>query len=206
MTRFSKASRFQAGHVLHSPVQKDSESNAVGNATLPKMSMSLSPDIRRYARKLDELSGAASWQGLPEFPAASEILDLGRKAHEEALELDNNVVVGPCPSKDDYLSRHYSLLREDAVAPLRDAVDEVQAQPYMVESASQGDSYIYEKVNFASARSVPTYLDLVDRSTSPDTHSLILGLPLRSHSLLDELVARYDGSRARGYEQVLWLR
>ena len=109
--------------------------------------MTLNVNIHQYAKKVDDLGGASSWPGLPEFPAALELFDSGRKAHEEELELDSNIVVGRHSSKMDYLSRHYGLLREDAVAPLRDAVDELQTYPYITETESQNDAYIYEKVS-----------------------------------------------------------
>jgi len=55
-------------------------------------------------------------------------------------------VVGPYKSKEDYLERHYTLLREDAVAPLRDVVSELQIHPHIMEKESDNSAYIYEKV------------------------------------------------------------
>ena len=41
---------------------------------------------------------------------------------------------------------HYSLLREDAVAPLRDVVSEVQVYHHLMEKDSDNGAFIYEKV------------------------------------------------------------
>ena len=71
----------------------------------------------------------------------------GRKDHDENVELLENIIVGPYTSKEDYLERHYSLLREDAVAPLRDVVSELQLTPRILEKDSDNSAYIYEKVN-----------------------------------------------------------
>lgn len=46
--------------------------------------------------------------------------------HSTTLELTENTVVGPYISKEEYLESHYKLLREDAVAPLRDVISEIQ--------------------------------------------------------------------------------
>ena len=47
---------------------------------------------------------------------------------------------------EEYLSAHYELLREDAVRPLREAVQQVRITPQAKEDAFQGSIGIYEKV------------------------------------------------------------
>lgn len=47
----------------------------------------------------------------------------------------------------EYLSAHYELLREDAVRPLREAVQQVRITPQAKEDAFKGSIGIYEKVS-----------------------------------------------------------
>ena len=106
----------------------------------------LNTSIRKYVTTEDSRSDVSHWTTLPEFPSSHEIFDEGRKNHGEDVEIDENIIVGPYPSKEDYLSRHYALLREDAISPLRDVVSELQFRPYLMEETSENDAYIYEKV------------------------------------------------------------
>ena len=107
--------------------------------------MRLNTSIRKYF-KVADTEGPSPWTNLPEFPVAAEVFDAGREHHEEDVELSPNIVVGPFPSKEEYLSTHYALLREDAISPLRDVISEVQNSPYILEEDSQNDSHVYEKV------------------------------------------------------------
>ena len=43
-------------------------------------------------------------------------------------------IEGSWPSKNSYLRAHYELLREDSIAPLRDAVAYVRDEPKMMDS------------------------------------------------------------------------
>ena len=61
------------------------------------------------------------------------------------MELDCNIIVGPYSSVGNYLERHYRLLREDALSPLRDVISEIQIRPHMLERDSQNDAFIYER-------------------------------------------------------------
>ena len=106
----------------------------------------LNTSIRKYVVAEESRNDISHWSTLPEFPATYEIFDEGRQNHEKDVEIDENIVVGPYPSKDDYLSRHYALLREDAISPLRDVVSEIQFRPNIMEEASENDAYVYEKV------------------------------------------------------------
>ncbi len=47
---------------------------------------------------------------------------------------------------EDYLSAHYELLREDAIRPLREAVQQVRVTPQAKEDAFDTSIGIYEKV------------------------------------------------------------
>ena len=111
----------------------------------PTMTTNLS--IRKYVKIFDQPVDSSDWTTFREIPSSHEIFDQGRTEHTEAVEVHENIVVGPYSSKSDYLERQYSLLREDAVAPLRDVVSEVQAYHRMMESESDNSAYIYEKVS-----------------------------------------------------------
>ena len=105
--------------------------------------MTLNRAIRNYQTTADGLRSQSNWSGLPEVLSAAEIWS---DTDQGQVELEPNIVVGPYPSVDNYLERHYMLLREDAVAPIRDAVSEVQAYPHMLEKDSREDAFIYERV------------------------------------------------------------
>jgi helicase required for RNAi-mediated heterochromatin assembly 1 len=116
--------------------------------TLTKLSISPNPEanlaIREYYRKL--VNGQKDpWLQKPEIPTPEEILPAS--SDEECVELMPNRIEGPWSSKESYLRAHYELLREDAVAPLRDAVAYVRNDPQMVDSRAVS---IYEKVSLHS--------------------------------------------------------
>ncbi|KAL2822192.1 P-loop containing nucleoside triphosphate hydrolase protein [Aspergillus cavernicola] len=79
------------------------------------------------------------WTLKPELPTSDEILGAG----EDFVDLRPNKLEGPWESKDAYLKAHYELLREDSVAPLRDAVAIVRNEPDMEDRKNVS---IYEKV------------------------------------------------------------
>ncbi len=117
-----------------------------GEDPTEQMVMSLNLSIRRYVKTAEAKADPAHWTGFREIPTSAEIFDEGRKQHEDAVEIDENIVAGPYPSREDYLQRHYLLLREDGLAPLRDVISEVQVSPYMMEKDSENNAYIYERV------------------------------------------------------------
>lgn len=80
-----------------------------------------------------------TWRNLPEVPSSEEILQDVRwedlSAPEQPLDyqklaeptefdprLPHNTIDGSWSSKEEYLGFHYRILREDAVAPLRQSV------------------------------------------------------------------------------------
>lgn len=89
-----------------------------------------------------------SWLRRPEIPDAREILGAVGETEDnnesEAVDVPVNVIRGPWGSKEDYLRSHFELLREDVVAPLRDAVGEVRKSPGMNDSEV---ACIYDKVH-----------------------------------------------------------
>lgn len=115
-------------------------------AVIAKPSVTLNRSIREYAKLADQPAGLSHWTGFREIPSPAEVFDQGRTEHGTALELTENTVVGPYISKEEYLESHYRLLREDAAAPLRDVVSEIQFYPQLLEKDSENGAYIYEKV------------------------------------------------------------
>ncbi|KAL5343497.1 P-loop containing nucleoside triphosphate hydrolase protein [Aspergillus crustosus] len=79
------------------------------------------------------------WNLKPEIPTSEEILG----TDDEFVDLMPNQISGPWESKEAYLKSHYELLREDAVAPLRDAVAVFRSNPDMNDDKIS----IYEKVH-----------------------------------------------------------
>ena len=96
-------------------------------------------------------SSANRWLRQPEVPTSAEILLAG----DDDVVLPANKIDGPWKSKDKYLKAHYNLLREDAVSPLRDAVEIFRQDPDMMESDSKIVS-IHEKVNWSSKVNIAT--------------------------------------------------
>ena len=130
--------RFSRGKAI-----RDSHMPCVSTA---RPSVTLNPRIREYAKFADQPADLSHWTGFREIPSSGEVFDEGRKEHSTPLEVNENTVVGPYVSKEDYLESHYRLLREDAVAPLRDVVSEIQELPHLMERESENSAYIYEKV------------------------------------------------------------
>ena len=112
----------------------------------PSIQYQFSNDIRKYMATVAPREGASSsWSTKPEIPSPEELLGIDDGSDDGAVDLYPNKIDGPWPSTKVYLQTHYELLREDAVAPLRDAVAYVRQDPRM------GDSHIlaiYEKVYF----------------------------------------------------------
>ena len=103
-------------------------------------------------RALVRSKDAISWLGKREIPSSAEILgitsDDGNGTGENEIGLTVNKIDSPWASKEQYLEAHYELAREDAVAPLRDAVAEVKTDPNMMERDSTNNAAIYEKVGY----------------------------------------------------------
>jgi helicase required for RNAi-mediated heterochromatin assembly 1 len=92
---------------------------------------------------------AEPWRNLPEVPTKEEIMpatdeDSGGDQEPEQWNdyqqdpvydpnLPHNIVDGPWPSKERYISAHYRILREDAIAGLRHSVASVKRRPAMMD-------------------------------------------------------------------------
>ena len=104
-------------------------------------------------RALVRSKDASSWLGKREIPSSVEIMgitsDDGNGTGENEIGLTVNNIDTPWDSKEQYLEAHYELVREDAVAPLRDAVAEVKNEPNLIEQDSTNSAAIYENVGHA---------------------------------------------------------
>ncbi|KAI9737771.1 MAG: hypothetical protein M1834_009139 [Cirrosporium novae-zelandiae] len=91
----------------------------------------LNTAIRDYVwgQRNNAKSADSSWLFQREIPTAQEINN-----PEEEIVIPENKVKGAWESKEAYLEAHYELLREDAIASLRTAVDQVREKPQMNDS------------------------------------------------------------------------
>lgn len=108
----------------------------------------VNPDIRGYFNeaRTDESVENEEWLLKPELPSSAEILGTDLPEDEEdCVQLMPNHIEGPWPSRNSYLRAHYELLREDSIAPLRDAVAYVRDEPKMMDSKEVS---IYDMVCF----------------------------------------------------------
>lgn len=119
----------------------------------PSRRPALDLSIREYMRSLVRSKDASSWLGKREIPSSAEIMgitsDDGNGTGENEIGLNVNKIDSAWDSKEQYLEAHYELVREDAVAPLRDAVAEVKNEPNLTEQDSTDSAAIYEKVDYA---------------------------------------------------------
>lgn len=117
--------------------------------------MVVNQSIRQYVKTFDRPVNLLHWTGYRDIPSAEEIFDSGNRNLKEDVLVPDNTVVGPYESREDYLERHYALLREDAVAPLRSVVSEVQEYPLLEERESDTNANIYEKVGIHFSNVLP---------------------------------------------------
>ncbi|CAG8900181.1 unnamed protein product [Penicillium egyptiacum] len=102
----------------------------------------VNPEIRQYFDPDLPVYGPwRVWQTKPELPSTEEVL--GTDIPGDFVALTPNCISEPWASKEEYLEAHYALIREDSIAPLRNAVARVRADPFMKDTP---DVSIYEKV------------------------------------------------------------
>ncbi|KMU83347.1 helicase required for RNAi-mediated heterochromatin assembly 1 [Coccidioides immitis H538.4] len=115
-----------------------------GTPTNEPASVPLNRSIGEYVKAASHVAESGSWTGKTEVPSSGEILGIDADINPgDAVFLLPNQINGPWRSREMYLKAHYELLREDAVAPLRDAVAYVRQDPRMQDTL---DICIYEKV------------------------------------------------------------
>ncbi|POS84017.1 hypothetical protein EPUL_003631 [Erysiphe pulchra] len=107
---------------------------------------------------INELPIEESWRNLPDVPSIEEILgvenspnftleseDWNEYQNDPTYypELPQNIVNSPWKSTKEYITAHYKILREDAIASLRNAVQTFKRRPNMLED---DQIYIYTEV------------------------------------------------------------
>jgi helicase required for RNAi-mediated heterochromatin assembly 1 len=121
----------------HATFSDDHKQNMSGDLNLV-----VNADIRSYVQKQDSIvihAPEGHWTGKPEIPTVDEIILNGSIPH-----ILPNKRSGAWKTKDKYLKAHYQLLREDAVGPLREAVEDFERNPAMMDNQKIA---IYEKVH-----------------------------------------------------------
>lgn len=117
-------------------------------------------DLLQYLDKLNEYSNdetqprdSNSWLSRPDVPTAEELFRPGPEVDPSYYENSNtpslqpNIIDGPWQDKEEYLSSHFELLRENATRPLREATHLVQQMPYAEESDFLGKNIgLYQNV------------------------------------------------------------
>ena len=107
------------------------------------LDISLNMDVRRYVHaqeKIPESAEPGEWLSFGEVPGYNEIA----LAPDVEVSLMPNKQSGKWKKIEKYLKAHYALLREDAVTPLRDAVDKFRKNPGMSDDFTTS---VYEKVH-----------------------------------------------------------
>lgn len=114
-------------------------------------------DIREYFELAKKPVTGGAWLHMPEIPNPSEVLcEKSESKNDEALiEVDERIrphkPKGAYDDNEDYLRTKYELLREDAVRPLREAIDEVRADPFKNEAEYRNQSIgVYDPVYITS--------------------------------------------------------
>ena len=138
--------RFGRGNAKQQPHEPQSSNSR------PRLTLDLS--IREYEKAFQDTDNVQSWRHQREIPTSQEIRGgLTSDIQDDEVEVAVNKVTQPWSSKEEYLEAHYGLLREDAVAPMRNVVSEVLAEPQIEEKNSQENAAIYEKVTKATLTS-----------------------------------------------------
>ncbi|RKF56509.1 Helicase required for RNAi-mediated heterochromatin assembly 1 [Golovinomyces cichoracearum] len=109
-------------------------------------------------KQIPELPPEETWRNLPHIPNSEEIMGYENPLKistepEKWNEYQNdpvydpkipfNIVDRPWPSTNEYISAHYRILREDAIASLRKSVQTFKCNPKMMEDST---TYIYTEV------------------------------------------------------------
>lgn len=145
---------------------RPSESSFSNNASLVQQFHSNM--IERYLKdQLDRQEDANPWLTAPEIPSSRELMDLDEawtQTNEEGqVVIGGNTLKGPWvgtkdfSAKEHYLQCHWTMLREEAIQPLRTAISWMKAFPGASEDTNNGGSIgIYSKVSDPYQLSVPS--------------------------------------------------
>ncbi|RAQ72394.1 DEAD box helicase involved in nonsense mediated decay [Aspergillus flavus] len=125
----------------HSSIPSDGSHHTQPKKPAARPAVPVNLDVRAYFAE-GAPDNSQPWLLNPEIPSPDEIMGTGSET--EFVDLLPNRIVGPWSSKNEYLKAHYELLREDAVAPLRDAVAYFREDP---DIQDMNIVSIYEKVH-----------------------------------------------------------
>jgi helicase required for RNAi-mediated heterochromatin assembly 1 len=114
--------------------------------------------IREYIRLAKKPVAGGTWLDRPEIPSPAEVLREKPRtvgSTEALIEVDESIrphkPEGAYENNEDYLRTKYELLREDAVRPLRETLDEIRADPFKDEAEYSNQSIgIYDPVYITS--------------------------------------------------------
>jgi helicase required for RNAi-mediated heterochromatin assembly 1 len=129
------------------------------NDNIPTSGISrINNDIREYFQLAKKPVTGGAWLDKPEIPIPSEILcekPVYSSSNEALIEVVESIrphkIEGAYEDNEDYLRTKYELLREDAVRPLREAIDEIRADPFKDEAEYNNRSIgIYDPVYVTS--------------------------------------------------------
>ncbi|CAO2653891.1 Nn.00g106240.m01.CDS01 [Neocucurbitaria sp. VM-36] len=134
--------------------------NSVPNDKVPTSGPSrVNNDIREYYELSKKPVTGGAWLDQPEIPSPSEVLrkkpGFSSTEANTLIEIDENIrphkIEGAYENNEDYLRTKYELLREDAIRPLREAIDEIRADPFKDEAEYSNQSIgIYDPVYITS--------------------------------------------------------
>lgn len=135
--------------------------------------------------------GSSSSSGTSAFASATT-----SDVDDNTIAVPVNRINEPWDNVEDYLRTHYELLREDAVAPLRDAVAQVRQTPDMMDDKT---ACIYEQVCISPV--LPCTADWWLRCISRGTLSQIKGLLRASCSQPSGQARRFAGTNRSDFCQ-----
>lgn len=136
------------------PMDNEGTSNPRMNPMPSSGANGSNDDIRKYFEAPKTAPIGGNWLQKPEMPTPAEILldPANYRSGEQLLDIAENLrpnkIEGAYDSNEEYLGTHYDLLREDSIRPLREAVEQVRASPYLDEAEYSGGSIgIYDPVS-----------------------------------------------------------
>lgn len=123
------------------PGRNNNHNSAMQTTTITP---TLNTRIRNYVKDTGTSSDEPAFVKEREIPTSDEILP---PLDGGSFMIQINRVADRWESKEQYLSDHYAILREDGVSPLRAAVEELRLHPHILEKDSKDNAQIYEKVD-----------------------------------------------------------
>ena len=97
-------------------------------------------------------SESASWYAMPEIPSEEEAgwIENGELKYPDGHDLPLNRLDGPFSDRDQYLKIWHTLMRNDAVIPLSECINEIRLAPGLPEHESKFNRRVYESVSVST--------------------------------------------------------